>query len=606
MGIRWRLTILFLQLVFLTIGTYVVTHEFISTQTWYFAGILAVIINPQLLEPYYPKLGDVVGNSIVCIVLLVSSPQIIAKFAWNVFLIIFLFILILGLLAIIFGAGKKTSKSKPLANVARALSQQATARRLYSIVFWLALIEYYPLFQAGFWLLGLTWLSIVTIGLINWQNLWGLATGRSISIEVEGSIGPSRLIVSAPDIPPPSSRVRLKSRGDEINATVLGRVHRGDDVWAQLFIDSCTKCEEIRKFGISELILTGEDDNTFLGVADVGSTDKSLRFITNQKLNVGHVVAVTQDDTEILYQITGGRVEELSVPRGSNLVVRVDCSHLGRNNLSANRLERVRWTPTPGAPVRIPSISLHPQNQTGNIIQLGTVIGTNIPITLNSLLLCQGHLAILGMTRMGKTSLAVRIAESLAKNRRVVILDQTGEYIGKRNLSKYDKEGDWAKPGLSVLEPRPEDVVLPKFADEFFKKVTKEAVEGYLKGDPSPRVLIIDEAHQFVPEPAGIGFGAAGRDEAIHFGLLMMQVRKYGIAIVLISQRTAVVAKSALSQCENLIAFKSVDQTGLDYLEAVAGEGIRELLPQLHQGEALVFGPAISADGPVAITVTFP
>jgi DNA helicase HerA-like ATPase len=210
------------------------------------------------------------------------------------------------------------------------------------------------------------------------------------------------------------------------------------------------------------------------------------------------------------------------------------------------------------------------------------------------------------MTRMGKTSLAVRIAEAFAKKRRVVVLDQTGEYIGKRKLPVYDKDGSWSTVGLSVLEPRPGvDVILPKFADEFFKKVTAGAVEEYKKGDPSPRVIVIDEAHQFVPEPAGIGFGSAGRDEAIHFGLLMMQVRKYGIMIVLISQRTAVVAKSALSQCENLIVFKSVDQTGLDYLEAVAGEGIRGLLPQLQQGEAVVFGPAISADGPVAISVNF-
>jgi len=82
-----------------------------------------------------------------------------------------------------------------------------------------------------------------------------------------------------------------------------------------------------------------------------------------------------------------------------------------------------------------------------------------------------------------------------------------------------------------------------------------------------------------------------------------MQIRKYGVSVFLISQRTAVVAKSALSQCENLIAFRSVDQTGLDYLEAVAGADIRYLLPQLRQGEALVFGPAVSADGAVAIDV---
>ena len=73
--------------------------------------------------------------------------------------------------------------------------------------------------------------------------------------------------------------------------------------------------------------------------------------------------------------------------------------------------------------------------------------------------------------------------------------------------------------------------------------------------------------------------------------------------MILISQRTAVVAKSALSQCENVIAFRSVDQTGLDYLEQIAGSEVRRILPTLRQGEALVLGPAFSSESPVALTV---
>jgi DNA helicase HerA-like ATPase len=82
-----------------------------------------------------------------------------------------------------------------------------------------------------------------------------------------------------------------------------------------------------------------------------------------------------------------------------------------------------------------------------------------------------------------------------------------------------------------------------------------------------------------------------------------MQIRKFGISVILISQRTAVVAKSALSQCENLIAFKSVDQTALDYLEAIAGEDVRLLLPRLQHRQALAFGPSISSDSPVGVHI---
>lgn len=157
-------------------------------------------------------------------------------------------------------------------------------------------------------------------------------------------------------------------------------------------------------------------------------------------------------------------------------------------------------------------------------------------------------------------------------------------------------------PGLAVYEPAAGKVPADR-ALEFLQFLLKRATEEYKAGNPFPRTIIIDEAHQFVPEPAGLGFNAPGRESSFTIGLLMMQIRKYGISIFLISQRTAVVAKSALSQCENLIAFRSVDQTGLDYLEAVAGTDVRSLLPQLKQGEALVFGPAITSESPVAISI---
>lgn len=130
-------------------------------------------------------------------------------------------------------------------------------------------------------------------------------------------------------------------------------------------------------------------------------------------------------------------------------------------------------------------------------------------------------------------------------------------------------------------------------------------MQEYTQGRLYRRVLVIDEAHQFIPEPTGLGFQAPGRESAYSFDITMMQIRKYGIAVILVSQRTAVVAKSALSQCENIIAFRNVDKTGLNYLEAIAGSGIRKLLPQLKQGEALVFGPAISADAAVAIEIDY-
>jgi DNA helicase HerA-like ATPase len=128
----------------------------------------------------------------------------------------------------------------------------------------------------------------------------------------------------------------------------------------------------------------------------------------------------------------------------------------------------------------------------------------------------------------------------------------------------------------------------------------------YADGEVINRTVVVEEAHQFIPEPAGLGFGTPGREEAYKLGTLMMQIRKYGLSVVLISQRTAVVGKSALSQCENIIAFRSVDKTGLDYLEGIMGSEAVRLLPRLEQGQAIVAGPAFNSDEPVAIQVVLP
>jgi len=316
------------------------------------------------------------------------------------------------------------------------------------------------------------------------------------------------------------------------------------------------------------------------------------------------VVWVEHGGSRVLYQIAFAEVEETSVRGGSHLVVRARATQLGTYLTESHRIVRHPWVPAPGAAVQALGRDDHPPTAapSGSFL-LGSVIGTHVPVYLDLEGTCEGHLAILGMTRMGKTTLALRLAEALSSTRRVTILDQTGEYVGTRDLTSYQQDHDNLGTGISVFEPTPGRVA----ADEaylFLSRLVDKAMAEYRERRTRSRVLIIDEAHQFIPEPAGLGFNAPGRDSAYKFGVLMMQVRKFGIAIVLVSQRTAVVGKSALSQCENLIAFKSVDQTGLDYLEAVLGENARLLLPALAQAQAFVFGPATSTDVPVVVQVS--
>jgi len=436
---------------------------------------------------------------------------------------------------------------------------------------------------------------------VNWQALWTTTRGEQSSVIAEALVAPSKLLIVGPALPGPGSSLSLEGAGRSAQGTVLARIRRSGDVWAAVHVDDADVCEAM--VGASDLRVTPGADiggEPVLGIADASSTHEKLVFSPTRGLQVGDVVSVGLGDRPVLYQLAGASVVEVTVKGGGCLTTKAEAIQLGRFDPTTVRLSRHRWVPEPGAPVFGP-----PQVEavlTGEQFLLGHLIGTKIPVALDCDLLCEGHLAILGMTRMGKTTLALRLAEFLATSRSVIVMDQTGEYRTKGGLPPYDATQDGTTPSLSVFEPAAGKCV-PDEGLALLKQLANKGYTEYKTGTPFRRVLLIDEAHQFVPEPALLGFGAPGRDSAIAFGMYIMQVRKYGITAIMISQRTAVLAKSALSQCENLIAFKSVDQTGLDYLESVLGAGARGILPTLRQGEALVSGPAVSSDGPVAVTL---
>lgn len=607
MSIRWRLLITLLQLAVLVAATYIATGSPYSGDTWFAAGLFAVVINPQLLEPFYSRPADVIGNSTISLLLYLTTDKIYAEPGWTFLAVLLLVVLVLSTFSITFGAGRPHGPPVSLARATTIISREATALRIYSAVFWLSLIETFHSLDFPFWTLGLAWAGIVTLGSVNWQKVWWTLTGTLENCIVEGMVGPSQLLVTASTIPEPGSWVSLRSRTMQVNGVVTTRIRRTDDVWGQIHIASKQDCEALLQSHDIHLSSTEVFELPVVGSVDADSTDTSLCFCPTRPLEIGSVISVGDGETDILYQLSSAKVKQTNIKGGAHLQVWAYATQLGRFDAENLTFRRHRWAPNPGAAIvssSLVELEVDPSRIPSSWLQLGDVLGTEIPVFMDIEAAAGGHVAILGMTKMGKTSLACRLADSFAKDRIVTVLDQTGEYKSKRNLDTYHESHDLSCPGISVLEPAPGEVAADK-ALEYLRKIMQRAGDEYKSGSPTPRVVLVDEAHQFVPEPAILGFKAPGRDSAVRFGLYMMQIRKYGITVVLVSQRTAVVAKSALSQCENIIAFRSVDQTGLGYLEAIAGSEVRDILPRLDQGEALVFGPAISSDAPVAIRVSY-
>ncbi len=598
MTIRWRLVIGALQVAIILSVTGFLTGRPLSEGTW-FASTLALSLNVQLLEPYFARPVDTLANSVVGLVLAGLTPHEVAGAAWIALEVLLGLAAALAATALAAGAGRQSSR---LGITCRALSRDANARTIYSALFWLSLLESAAASTPLFWKLSLTWVVPIFLGSINWQAVLAAARGAAPAVTIEGMIGPHKLLVSSTDAPPLGEVITLETGSKTVEGVVVGRIRRPSDTWLEIHVPRREECERLVAAQAITLARVRGPDATLLGVVEASSDHTTLVFSPLRPLTVGHVVSVAEANGQVLYQITRARIDESSVRGGSHLSVIATAHQLGVFSPETNRLRTHAWVPQPGAPVVMPVPLPAPGPPPQGAFLLGYVVGTRVPIYLDLAALGEGHLAIVGMTRMGKTTFALRLAAALAASRSVVVMDQTGEYRARHGLGQYVAANHGAAASLSVFEPVPGRPV-PDEGLTHLRQTLNAAFVEYQAGHVFPRTLVIDEAHQFLPEPAMLGFGSPGRESAITFGMYMMQVRKYGLSVVLISQRTAVVAKSGISQCENLMAFKSVDQTGLDYLESVLGHGARDILPALQQGQALVYGPAVSSDTAVAITV---
>ena len=81
-----------------------------------------------------------------------------------------------------------------------------------------------------------------------------------------------------------------------------------------------------------------------------------------------------------------------------------------------------------------------------------------------------------------------------------------------------------------------------------------------------------------------------------NFEKIAKEGRKYGVALLIVSQRPSDVSTTILSQCNNVIALRLTngdDQTTVRRLMPESLEGLMDTLPILDIGEALVVGDAV-------------
>ncbi|MCC7164794.1 MAG: ATP-binding protein [Anaerolineae bacterium] len=142
---------------------------------------------------------------------------------------------------------------------------------------------------------------------------------------------------------------------------------------------------------------------------------------------------------------------------------------------------------------------------------------------------------------------------------------------------------------LSVLDLAGVDSWVTEFAvNKILNEVWGEATTNGLS---RPVFFILEEAHNFVPG------GQGARSQAAHIiKRIASEGRKFGLFLVLVTQRPYKIHGDTLSQCNSQIIMRLTnpqDQLAIKQSSEGISEGLLADLPGLNVGEAVVLGPIV-------------
>ena len=107
-----------------------------------------------------------------------------------------------------------------------------------------------------------------------------------------------------------------------------------------------------------------------------------------------------------------------------------------------------------------------------------------------------------------------------------------------------------------------------------------------------PFMLVCEEAHNYIPKSGGAEYSASRHS----IERIAKEGRKYGLNLMVVSQRPSEVSETIFSQCNNFIVLKLTnvnDQSCIKNLLPDNNASLVDILPTLAAGECLVVGDAV-------------
>jgi hypothetical protein len=107
-----------------------------------------------------------------------------------------------------------------------------------------------------------------------------------------------------------------------------------------------------------------------------------------------------------------------------------------------------------------------------------------------------------------------------------------------------------------------------------------------------PVMIVCEEAHNYVPQ----NDNAAYKSSRKSIERIAKEGRKYGLSLMVVSQRPSEVSETIFAQCNNFIALRLTNSNDQNYVRRLFPDNsnaITDILPNLAPGECIVVGDAV-------------
>ncbi|WP_281847635.1 ATP-binding protein [Olleya namhaensis] len=126
----------------------------------------------------------------------------------------------------------------------------------------------------------------------------------------------------------------------------------------------------------------------------------------------------------------------------------------------------------------------------------------------------------------------------------------------------------------------------------YYKKIRTKKDPNEKVNNDTPFLLVYEEAHKYVPKSDLVKYRASKNS----IERIAKEGRKYGVTLLLASQRPSELSETIFSQCNNFVAMRLTNPVDQNYVKRLLPDTLGNLtdkLPSLQAGEGLLIGEAV-------------